>query len=179
MDTRWLTASNCTFNLLFKNYKYSYVYITFLFYYGKMRSRLFGTSLALPTALAIYSYSPEELHVVTDHEENDQILRYEHLIARCDASSLPPEKTLAGSFQPLPARDNVWKGLSRDVRHFDVLVIGGGATGTGCALDAQTRCVSLYDMSRDAVIKYHVGFVVQGIEHIAGGKGRFCCWNIV
>lgn len=24
---------------------------------------------------------------------------------------------------------------------FDVLIIGGGATGTGCALDAVTRCV--------------------------------------
>ena len=27
--------------------------------------------------------------------------------------------------------------LKRD--HFDVLIIGGGATGTGCALDAATR----------------------------------------
>jgi hypothetical protein len=49
--------------------------------------------------------------------------------------------------EPLPSRESVWKDLvqqERDVRRgkepfFDVLVIGGGATGTGCALDAQTR----------------------------------------
>jgi len=28
---------------------------------------------------------------------------------------------------------------SLETEHFDVLVIGGGATGAGCALDATTR----------------------------------------
>lgn len=54
--------------------------------------------------------------------------------------------------EPLPSRESVWKDLvqqERDVRRgkqpvFDVLVIGGGATGTGCALDAQTR-YAVYD----------------------------------
>jgi len=110
-----------------------------------MRARLVGTALALPTAMTMYSYSPLELDTMTDPDENDQIMKHGYSIARCDASSLPPgkvdEKTLAGSFQPLPARDQVWKRLSRDAGQFDVLVIGGGATGTGCALDAQTRYV--------------------------------------
>ncbi len=38
---------------------------------------------------------------------------------------------------PLPTRSGQLKSLEQD--EFDVLVIGGGATGSGCALDAATR----------------------------------------
>ncbi|XP_022905976.2 glycerol-3-phosphate dehydrogenase, mitochondrial [Onthophagus taurus] len=38
---------------------------------------------------------------------------------------------------PLPSREELINSLKNDC--FDVLVIGGGATGAGCALDAQTR----------------------------------------
>lgn len=38
---------------------------------------------------------------------------------------------------PLPTRAELMKGLREE--HFDILVIGGGATGAGVALDAQTR----------------------------------------
>ena len=37
----------------------------------------------------------------------------------------------------LPTRKNQLQRLKED--EFDVLVIGGGATGSGCALDAATR----------------------------------------
>lgn len=68
-------------------------------------------------------------------------------VAQCEASSLPfgndDRKTLVSGtagFQPLPARQQLWKELTQMKEdHFDVLIIGGGATGTGCALDAQTR----------------------------------------
>lgn len=49
------------------------------------------------------------------------------------------------SAEPMPKRDAVWKQLQargKSCQEFDVLVIGGGATGTGCALDAQTRFVA-------------------------------------
>lgn len=32
----------------------------------------------------------------------------------------------------------------RDTEEFDVLVVGGGATGSGCALDAVTRSTLIY-----------------------------------
>lgn len=40
--------------------------------------------------------------------------------------------------RPLPPRDEQIKSLQKD-QVFDVLIIGGGATGAGCALDAVTR----------------------------------------
>ena len=39
--------------------------------------------------------------------------------------------------EPLLPRSTMLESLKRD--EFDVLVIGGGATGSGCALDAVTR----------------------------------------
>uniref|UniRef100_A0A1B6E7D0 Glycerol-3-phosphate dehydrogenase n=1 Tax=Clastoptera arizonana TaxID=38151 RepID=A0A1B6E7D0_9HEMI len=40
--------------------------------------------------------------------------------------------------RPLPPRDEQIKSLQKD-QVFDVLIVGGGATGAGCALDAVTR----------------------------------------
>lgn len=39
--------------------------------------------------------------------------------------------------KPLPPRQEILKSLQDE--EFDILVIGGGATGTGVALDAVTR----------------------------------------
>lgn len=39
--------------------------------------------------------------------------------------------------RPLPTREQQLKGLGSEA--FDVLVIGGGATGSGCALDSVSR----------------------------------------
>lgn len=41
------------------------------------------------------------------------------------------------SKRPLPTREEQLRSLEKD--QFDVLVIGGGATGSGCALDATSR----------------------------------------
>lgn len=40
-------------------------------------------------------------------------------------------------YNPLPPRKDILKSLEEE--EFDILVIGGGATGTGVALDAVTR----------------------------------------
>lgn len=42
----------------------------------------------------------------------------------------------------VPTREKQWEALKRGTQDdpYDVLIIGGGATGTGCALDAATRC---------------------------------------
>lgn len=47
------------------------------------------------------------------------------------------EKTTQRSKRPLPTRADQIKSLQTD--QFDILIIGGGATGAGCALDACTR----------------------------------------
>ena len=52
----------------------------------------------------------------------------------------PPEQlppNVAALTAPLPTREEQLRRLRED--EFDVLVIGGGATGCGVALDAQTR----------------------------------------
>ena len=43
--------------------------------------------------------------------------------------------------QPLPSRQQQWQRLCDGTRSspFDLFIIGGGATGTGCAVDAATR----------------------------------------
>ncbi len=44
----------------------------------------------------------------------------------------------------VPSRAAMWTKLADSSvdKPFDVLIIGGGATGTGCALDAATRCAA-------------------------------------
>ena len=43
--------------------------------------------------------------------------------------------------QPMPTRAQQWQHLCQGTREnpFDLFIIGGGATGTGCAVDAVTR----------------------------------------
>ncbi|XP_041374020.1 glycerol-3-phosphate dehydrogenase, mitochondrial-like isoform X2 [Gigantopelta aegis] len=53
------------------------------------------------------------------------------------SSVLASESTTAPSQGPLPSRDQIHRRLQTEV--YDVLVIGGGATGTGVALDAISR----------------------------------------
>lgn len=113
-----------------------------------MRARLVGTVMALPTAMTMFAHSKDPSETAAPDGEEFTL---SHSVARCDAVSLPAgkdiEKTLVGAFQPLPAREQVWRELAKNGKQFDVLVIGGGATGTGCALDAQTRYVRLQGRS--------------------------------
>lgn len=47
------------------------------------------------------------------------------------------EKLTPKPKRPLPSRADQLKSLQADA--FDIVIIGGGATGAGCALDACTR----------------------------------------
>lgn len=50
-----------------------------------------------------------------------------------------PDKTpILRSSRHLPSRENQVESLKKGLT-YDVLIIGGGATGAGCALDACTR----------------------------------------
>lgn len=46
---------------------------------------------------------------------------------------------------PMPPRKQQWARLAEGTREqpYDLFIIGGGATGTGCALDATTRSVMI------------------------------------
>jgi len=44
--------------------------------------------------------------------------------------------------RPLPTRAEQLQSLEKE--QFDILVIGGGATGTGCALDATSRGIYIF-----------------------------------
>ena len=52
-------------------------------------------------------------------------------------AATPDSQQVASITAPLPTREEQLRRLRED--EFDVLVIGGGATGCGVALDAQTR----------------------------------------
>lgn len=53
--------------------------------------------------------------------------------------ALAKNQTVSQSIPKLPSRQDLLNKLSNKSTIFDVLIIGGGATGTGCALDAQSR----------------------------------------
>lgn len=106
-----------------------------------------------------------------------QSLAYSNDHQKSQAVKLPHWK----SAEPMPTRDLVWKQLqarSKSREEYDVLVIGGGATGTGCALDAQTRFVTGEMHAADALFS-RVSVVVQGFGDTFSGKRGLCCWNLV
>ena len=69
-----------------------------------------------------------------------------------------PKDPWSESSTPLPSRDATVRALRRANERFDVLVIGGGATGAGCAVDAATRGLSVA--------------LVEGEDFGAGTSGR-------
>jgi glycerol-3-phosphate dehydrogenase len=53
------------------------------------------------------------------------------------------------SFPRIPPRQEQLAALKNPANKFDVLIIGGGASGTGCALDAASRGLKVAMVERD------------------------------
>jgi glycerol-3-phosphate dehydrogenase len=53
------------------------------------------------------------------------------------------------SFPRIPPRQEQLAGLKNPANKFDVLIIGGGASGAGCALDAASRGLKVAMVERD------------------------------
>lgn len=56
-----------------------------------------------------------------------------------DQVHLEAEKPVRRKRTPLPSRLEQVKKLQNESEEYDILIIGGGATGAGCALDSVTR----------------------------------------
>lgn len=63
----------------------------------------------------------------------------------------------------------------RNTPEFDVLVIGGGATGCGCALDAVTRGKSGMDGRDTDKESFHLSSPVHTQSRPLCWQSRFCC----
>lgn len=75
------------------------------------------------------------------------------LVQVTSQSSLPDKNTVSfpdpSKFPPIPSRQEQLSALKNNTTKFDVLIIGGGATGAGCALDAASRGLKVALVERD------------------------------
>ncbi|CCH61231.1 hypothetical protein TBLA_0E01750 [Henningerozyma blattae CBS 6284] len=104
-----------------------------------MYSRLSRVSRPLKTTLAILTVASGSLLTYNHFYLNQSSLLYSD--TKPLKTSLNSEEDLQkianGSYKP-PSRSELLSNLEK-TKKFDVLIIGGGATGTGCAVDASTR----------------------------------------
>ena len=76
-----------------------------------------------------FTFKKLTLSLSTNHQQRSRVI--------ADSTNSRMPEPLAGKF--LPSRAEQLAKLKSPNKVFDVLVIGGGATGTGVALDAATR----------------------------------------
>lgn len=67
----------------------------------------------------------------------------------------------------VPSRASCVNRLQEPGRVFDVLIIGGGATGTGCAVDAATRCADRF-LRHKQVVTHATQQLTQNFQHDVG-----------
>ena len=96
---------------------------------------LWASACAAGGGVAWYSLQPTNA-VVSSH------FGLNYLVPEARSESVP--KTRIDYLDKVPSRAEQLRKLADGTAHnpFDVLIVGGGATGTGCALDAVTRYVS-------------------------------------
>jgi len=75
------------------------------------------------------------------------------VVQATSATSSTSDKTLAipdpSTFPRIPSRQDQLAALKNSGNKFDVLIIGGGASGAGCALDAASRGLKVALVERD------------------------------
>lgn len=74
-------------------------------------------------------------------QDTDSLRTFKAAVSRPLVSEAHSARTRIDYLDKVPSRKEQLRKLADGSEHnpFDVLVIGGGATGTGCALDAVTR----------------------------------------
>lgn len=101
-----------------------------------------------------------------------------HLIRQVHAEKARPPK------RPLPSREDQLKTLKKG-EVYDVLIIGGGATGAGCALDACTRGILYkhilfdnfdnFDINQNHILISYIGLktaLIEGDDFASGTSSR-------
>lgn len=106
----------------------------------------YAAATAVTTGTAVYIYHDKR------HHRPPLLLPPRDKIVYAEAATQPsPTATTL-----LPTDKPLWKAPSREQliqqskqKEFDLLVVGGGATGTGTAVDAATRGLSVAMLERD------------------------------
>jgi glycerol-3-phosphate dehydrogenase len=91
------------------------------------------------------------------------------------------DKTAVNKSYRIPTRDEQLKRLSSGQEVFDVLVVGGGATGCGVALDAQMRglntaLIERADFSSETSSK-STKLIWAGIKYMATAAAQLLSWK--
>lgn len=90
----------------------------------------------------------ENLQVLRDYSKPSELNDLHKLEFEADLSKVPYEKKVGFAYK-LKSRDDHLKAMRDPNAQYDLLVVGGGATGAGVALDAASRGLKV------AVIEKH------------------------
>jgi len=129
-----------------------------------------ASAIALTGAIGTTLYFVSNRDVPTAHAETNKA-------ASSHSNSITPRKTL------IPSRANQISDLSSTNKVFDVLVIGGGATGAGAALDATTRGLSTALIEKgdfgNETSSRSTKLIWAGIRYIATATSSLLRWKNV
>lgn len=105
-----------------------------------------GAGLPWATAKSGVHSSSNPLYTGDEHlatRTREHLAKLAHLMDRCKTERLPDRSALVGRLREAEARRDTADG------EFDLLVVGGGATGAGMALDAASRGLKVALVERD------------------------------
>jgi glycerol-3-phosphate dehydrogenase len=129
------------------------------------RNTVLATSAAL-TAAGSLAYFASPLLLDSSHPDTNQS---KHKFARPSPLWSPPSrKQMIDSLKRSGKGDKVSKYPQKDDEEFDLLIVGGGATGAGSAVDAASRGLKVALVERD---DFSSGELVETWPVLARRKG--------